>query len=103
MVFSLSGYAQSLDQAKKWYNDGLYEDAKPAFEKLVKQSPNNSSYSLWYGVCCYETGDLTTAEKYLLLARSRKVTDACRYLATMYTSVYRYKEAAEMWEDYIDQ
>ena len=101
--FSLSGYAQSLDQAKKWYNEGLYEDAKPAFERLVKQSPNNSSYSLWYGVCCYETGDFTTAEKYLLLARTRKITDASRYLATMYTSMYRYKEAAGMWEEYIDQ
>jgi tetratricopeptide (TPR) repeat protein len=95
--------AQSLDQAKKWYDEGLYLEAKPAFEKLVKQSPNNSSYSLWYGVCCYETDDLETAEKYLLLARSRKMTEACRYLATMYTSMYRYKEAAEMWEDYIDQ
>jgi len=101
--FSLSVFAQSLDQAKKWYNEGLYEEAKPVFEKLVKQSPNNSSYSLWYGVCCYETDDWDTAEKYLLLARSRKVTDACRYLATMYTSSYRYKEAAAMWEDYIDQ
>ena len=103
IFFPLWGYAQSLDQAKKLYNEGLYEEAKPAFERLVKQSPNNSSYSLWYGVCCYETGDLDTAEKYLLLARSRKVTDACRYLATMYTSMYRFKEAKDMWEDYIDQ
>ena len=103
IVFTLWGYAQSLDQAKKLYNEGLYEEAKPAFEKLVKQSPNNSSYSLWYGVCCYETGDIETAEKYLLLARSRKVTDASRYLATMYTSMYRFKEAMAMWEDYIGQ
>ena len=101
--FSLSGYAQSLDQAKKWYNEELYEDAKPVFEKLVIQSPNNSSYSLWYGVCCYETGDLATAEKYLLLARNRKVTDAGRYLAAIYTSTYRFKEAVDMWEDYINQ
>ena len=102
-VFSLSGFTQSLDQAKKWYNEGLYEEAKPVFEKLVKQSPNNSSYSLWYGVCCYETNDFETAEKYLLHARSRKATDANRYLATMFTSMYRFKEAAEMWEEYIDQ
>ena len=31
--------AQSLDQAKKLYNEGEYAEAKPAFEKLVKQSP----------------------------------------------------------------
>ena len=101
--FPLLVYAQSLDQARKLYDEGLYEEAKPAFERLVKQAPNNSSYSLWYGVCCFETGDLENAEKYLLLARNRKVVDASRYLATMYTSMYRFKEAATMWEEYIDQ
>jgi len=101
--FSLLGFAQSLDQAKKLYNEGLYEEAKPAFERLVRQSPNNSSYCLWYGVCCFETGELDTAEKYLLLARGRKVTEASRYLATMHTSMFRYKEATEMWKEYIEQ
>ena len=100
---ALLGYTQSLDQAKKLYNEGLYEEAKPAFERLVKQSPNNSSYCLWYGVCCLETGDLEPAEKYLLLAVNRKVTDASRYLATLYTSTYRYREAVGMWNDYISQ
>jgi hypothetical protein len=31
--------AQSLEQAKKWYAEGAYAQAKPAFEKLAKQSP----------------------------------------------------------------
>ena len=101
--FSVGGYAQSLDQSKKLYNEGLYEEAKPAFERLVIQSPNNSSYNLWYGVCCYETGDLETAEKYLLIAQNRKVVEANRYLAAIYTSMYRYKEAVAMWESYIEQ
>jgi tetratricopeptide (TPR) repeat protein len=101
--YSLWCNAQSLDQAKKLYNEGLYEAAKPVFERLVSQSPNNSSYSLWYGVCCLETNDFTKAEKYLLLAKTRKVTDASRYLATMYTTLWRFGEAIEMWEDYIDQ
>lgn len=95
------GHAQSLDQAKKLYNEGNFEDAKPAFEKLVKQSPNNSSYNLWYGVCCYETGDMTTAETHLLVANKRKVADSYHYLAKIYTQMYRFDEAIEMWEDYI--
>jgi len=94
-------YAQSLDQAKKLYNEGLYEEAKPAFERLVLQSPNNSSYSLWYGVCCFETGDLENAEKYLLIAKNRKVMDSYRYLAAIYTTSYRFAEAAKTWEEYI--
>lgn len=93
--------AQSLDQAKKLYNEGHYEDAKPAFERLVTQSPNNSSYNLWYGVCCYETGDLDTAEKHLLVANKRKATESYRYLALLYTDTYRFDEAVPMWEDYI--
>lgn len=95
------GYAQSLDQAKKLYNEGNFEEAKPAFEKLVRQSPNNSSYNLWYGVCCYETGDMITAEKHLLVANKRKVADSYHYLAKIYTQMYRFDEAAEMWDDYI--
>ena len=94
-------YAQSLDQAKKLYNEGLYEEAKPAFERLVLQSPNNSSYSLWYGVCCFETDDLENAEKYLLIAKNRKVLDSYRFLAAIYTSSYRFAEAAKIWEEYI--
>ncbi|MDR3246743.1 MAG: tetratricopeptide repeat protein [Prevotellaceae bacterium] len=95
-------YAQSLDQAKKLYNEGQYGEAKPAFEKLVNQSPNNSSYNLWYGVCCFETGDMATAETHLLVARQRKVAEAYRYLADIYTVAYRFDEAARMWEDYIE-
>ncbi len=61
-------HAQSLDQAKKLYNDGKYAEAKPVFEKLVKQAPSNASYNQWYGVCCFETGDLAGAEKHLKVA-----------------------------------
>jgi tetratricopeptide (TPR) repeat protein len=98
---SAGGFAQSLDQAKKLYNEGQYEEAKPAFEKLVKQSPNNSSYNLWYGVCCYETGELEAAEKYLQVALNRKVAEASRYLAHIYFSSYRFDKAVPMWEEYI--
>lgn len=94
--------AQSLDQAKKLYNDGQYAEAKPAFEKLVKQAPSNSSYNHWYGVCCFETGDLPGAEKHLKVAVKRKFQDAYRYLADVYYQTYRFDEAAEMLEEYID-
>lgn len=94
--------AQSLDQAKKLYNDGQYAEAKPAFEKLVKQSPGNASYNLWYGVCCYETGDLKAAEKHLALAVKRRFIDAYRYLGEVYYQTYRFDEAVAMYDDYID-
>lgn len=94
--------AQSLDQAKKLYNEGQYAEAKPAFEKLVKQSPSNSSYNLWYGVCCYETGDLAAAEKSLSFAVKRRVIEAYRYLGEVYFKTYRFEDAVDMYEQYIE-
>ena len=103
LSISIFSYTQSLDRAKILYNEGDYESAKPVFEKLVKQSPSNSSYNLWYGVCCYETGDMKAAEKHLLAANKRKVAESYRYLAQLYTSTYRFDDAIEMWEGYIAQ
>ena len=95
-------HAQSLAEAKKLYNEGKYAEAKPAFERLVKQAPNNSSYNHWYGVCCYETEDLTGAEKHLKIAVKRKVQEAYRYMSEVYYKTYRFEEAAAMLEEYIN-
>lgn len=94
--------AQSLDQAKKLYNDGKYAEAKPVFEKLVKQAPGNASYNQWYGVCCFETNDLEKAEKHLKIAVKRRVREAFRYIGEVYFQTYRFDDAIEMYEEYID-
>ncbi len=99
----LNMQAQSLDQAKKLYNEGEYAEAKPAFERLVKQAPNNGLYNHWYGVCCYETGDLIGAEKHLKIGVNRKVQESSRYLAEVYYQLYRFDEASELYDDYITQ
>lgn len=102
ILFTFIGIqAQSLDQAKKLYNEGQYEEAKPAFERLVKQAPNNGSYNHWYGVCCFETGDLEGAEKHLKTGVNRKVQESYRYLAEVYYLLYRFDEAAELFDEYI--
>ena len=101
LTISLSGTAQSLAQVKTLYEEGRYEEAKPGWERLVKQSPNNSKYNQWYGECCYETKDYENAEKYLIIANKRKEIESYRYLAMLYTELYRFSEAVSMWEDYI--
>lgn len=97
----VSIHAQSLDQAKKLYNEGQYAEAKPAFERLVQRVPNNSSYNHWYGVCCFETGDYETAEKHLQIAVKRKVQESFRYMGDLYYLTYRFDKAAEMYDEYI--
>lgn len=102
VLFCSGLQAQSLDQAKKLYNEGKFEEAKPAFERLVQRVPNNSSYNHWYGVCCFETGDYVTAEKHLQIAVKRKVQDSFRYMGDLYYLTYRFEEAIEMYDQYID-
>lgn len=101
-VITIGLQAQSLDQAKKLYTEGQYSEAKPAFERLIKTAPNNASYNLWYGVCCYETQDYTTAEKHLTTAAKKKVLDAPRYLAELYYKTYRFNEAVKMYDEYME-
>jgi len=101
LLVSLFCIAQSLDRVRTLYNEGRYDEAKPGMERLVKQSPNNSRYNLWFGVCCFETKEYKNAEKYLLVANKRKEMESYRYLAMLYTDLYRFSEAVDMWEDYI--
>lgn len=100
--FCVEGFAQSLDQAKKLFNEERFGEAKPVFAKLVNQTPTNASYNLWYGVCCYETGDFAAAEKYLLVASKRKMPESYHYLAKLYTTSYRFTEAIDQWGSYIE-
>jgi len=96
-------FGQSAEEARRLVLSGDYEGAKAAYERLVKRSPNNASYGHWYGVCCYETGDWATAEKYLEAGVKRRVRESYRYLAEVYAATYRFGEAAGMYETYIKE
>lgn len=94
--------AQSLEQAKTLFQKGEFEQAKPAFQRLVKQAPSNASYNYWYGACCYETGQKKEAQSYLEKSAARKVIDAYRYLGKLYFDLYRFDEAVENYEQHLE-
>lgn len=94
--------AQSLEQAKKLFQNGKFEQAKPAFQRLVKQAPSNASYNYWYGACCYETGEKKEAQPYLEKSAARRVIDAYRYLGKLYYDLYRFDDAVENYEQHIE-
>lgn len=100
--FSLPMSAQTQEQAKTLFNDGKYEEAKTAFEKLLKRNPRNGNLNYWYGVCCYKTGEKENSLKYLELAAERKVREANRYLALCHADLYQYEKAQTCWETYFD-
>ena len=93
--------AQSLAQAKQLFLNGEFEQAKPAFQKLVKQAPSNANYNYWYGACCYETGEKKEAQPYLEKSAARKVIDAYRYLGKLYYDIYRFDDAVDNYEQHI--
>lgn len=94
-------FAQSLTQAKQWFLEGKFAEAKPVFQKLVKQAPSNASYNFWYGACCYETGELKESQPYLEKSAARKVINAYLYLGKLYYTMYRFDEATENIEEHI--
>ena len=93
--------AQTLEQAKELFKNKQFEKAKPVFQRYVKSNPNNASYNYWYGACCYETGEQSLSEKYLLFGAKRKVQEAFRYLGQLYFDEYRFEESQENYEQYI--
>lgn len=94
--------AQTLSQAKKLFDNGEYESAKAAFEKLVKRSPSSAEVNYYYGASCYETGELEKAVPYLEKSAKRNYIGAFRYLGKTYADLYRYDEAIENYETHIE-
>lgn len=94
--------AQTLNQAKKLFDNGEYQPAKEAFEKLVKRSPSSAEINYYYGASCYETGEVEKAVPYLEKSAKRNYIGAFRYLGKVYADLYRYDEAIENYETHID-
>ena len=95
-------HGQTLEQAKKWFTEGNFEEAKPVFAKVVKQSPANASYNFWYGACCFETGEYAASQPYLEKAAKRDVINAFLYLGKLYYKMYRFDDAVENVETHIE-
>lgn len=93
--------AQTLEQAKAFYNKGQYEKAKPVFKKFVRTQPANGNYNLWYGVCCLETGEPDVALKYLETAVKKRIPSGQLYLARNYNDLYCFEDAIKCYEEYI--
>jgi len=94
--------AQTLNQAKKLFENGKFEQAKTAFSKLIKRSPNSAEYNYYYGASLYETGELNKAVPYLEKSAKRNYIGAFRYLGKAYADLYRFDEAVENYETHID-
>lgn len=94
-------YAQTLAQAKAFYEKGEYAKAKPIFKKFATSQPANGNYSLWYGVCCLKTNEPDVALKYLENAVKKRIPSGQLYLGQNYHALYRFEDAIEVYNEYI--
>ncbi len=94
-------FGQTLSQARKWFDNGDFEKAKPVFYKLVRQAPSNVGYNFWYGACCYETGELSESFRYLKKSADRRYVNAYLYLGRYYYATYHFDDAIKNMEEYI--
>ena len=98
---TISMHAQTLAEARKLYDAGNFAEAKPVFQRLVKATPANANYNLWYGVCCLRTGQTAEAVTYLRNADKRRATGSKLYLGEALCDTYHYEEAITALETYI--
>lgn len=104
LIFSLSmtAYSQTLEEAKTWYKQKNFSQAKPIFEKELEAKPTDASLNLWYGVCLYETGgDIDSVMTFLKTAAQRSLPDATLYLGDIYTKKYQFSQALAEYDKYL--
>lgn len=98
----LPSEAVTLDEARELYKAGKFDEAAPVFKAQLKRRPNDGSLNHWYGVCLFHAKKYDEAEKYLKIGVKRKVLESPHFLGDVYMAQYRFDEAAESYQDYID-
>jgi len=99
-ILSTAVQSQTLEDAKKWVQEGRFAESLPVFQGEYQNNSDNASINQWLGVCLYETGRIREAEKYLKFAAEKKIPEAYIYLGKLYTKVYRFDEAEEEFVKY---
>lgn len=97
-----SASAQTAKQAEKLFNEGEYEKAKVAYQRLVKSAPSNAGYNYFLGASLYELGEKEAAYPYLEKSANRKYINAYRYFGKLLADMYRYDEAIDNYETHIE-
>lgn len=92
--------AQTLDDAKKWYLEGNYAQAKSVFETEYAAKPDNAALNQWLGVIALNEGDYLKAKKHLEFASRKNIPEAHLSLGELYVSMYRFADADKEFAKY---
>jgi len=92
--------AQTIDDAKLWYQEGKYSKALPILMDEYNLNPENKLINQLLGVSLFEMGKFVESEKYLTYAANNEITDVLIYLGELFALQYKFDEAEECFSKY---
>lgn len=92
--------AAPIDEAKRLYNEGRYDEALASLQALHRKTPRDGSVNYWLGATLLALDSIDEAVKYLTTAEERGVADASLTLARMAFNNYNPSEAATHYDTY---
>lgn len=87
--------AAPVDEARKLYREGNYEEAAEKARQVVKRSPRDGNGNFFFGASLYKLGDYEAALAPLKQAESRSVAEAAQLLAEYAIDRYMVDDAEE--------
>lgn len=101
-VAAVSVLAAPIDEAKKLYNSGNYEEAVTRLQALKKKSPRDGNVNYWLGASLIALGRVNEAVEPLKAAEKRGVASASRILTELAFDRYDIDTAddhLEVWDE----
>ena len=83
LIAPISLFGQSINDAKRLYQEKNYVEAKPILEEVYSSSPNNSEANNMLGVIAFEEGEYLKARKYLEFASQKIVSESYVYVGSL--------------------
>lgn len=99
-VIAFSAVAAPIDDARRLYNEGQYDQALEKLTVLVRKSPRDGNVNYWMGATLVALDRTDEARKYLLTAEERGVADAALTLARLDFEAYDPSGAGEHYDSY---
>ncbi len=97
----VAGKSQSHEEAKTYYTQSQYAEAKPLLKKALEDNPQDATLHLYYGVTLLKTNDsLSLAEQHLRTA-SKTLAEAFLHLGDMYAEYFFPSKARAEYDKFL--
>ncbi|MCF7885765.1 MAG: tetratricopeptide repeat protein [Candidatus Marinimicrobia bacterium] len=117
ILIGINIFAQDLEEAQSYFDDGFYEEALDICQQIVEENPNNAEANFLLGRIYFKLGELSQANSYVNKAinqdrgneKYREVSNKMRSFANLRSEAQRleskgnYAEAVQNYKKMIEQ